>query len=424
MNDTIFALSSGSPPAAIAVVRVSGPQAFAAIEALAGPLPPARRAALRTLRDSAGQVLDEALVLVFRGPASATGEDCGELHCHGGRAVVSAVCAALGAMAGLRAAQPGEFARRAFANGRIDLAQAEALGDLLAAETELQRRAAQAGVGGALSAEVERWRGEVLALSAMVEAALDFSDEDDAETLPPEFAARREMLRCQLAEALARPPAERLREGIRVVLAGPPNSGKSSLFNALIGDGAAIVAAQAGTTRDVLERPVAFAGVPFVLIDTAGLRKTGAGGIEAIGIARARDQLARADLVLWLGPEGEGPAGAIEVQSRSDDPKAASKRHPDHIVSSVTGQGLAALEAALVARATRLLPKPGMAVVQARQAELLREAANALARPWSEDLLLLAEALREARIAFDRLLGRAGVEDMLDALFARFCIGK
>lgn len=423
MTDTIFALSSGSPPAAIAVVRVSGPQAFAALEALAGPLPPARRAALRTLRDSAGEVLDQALVLVLPGPANATGEDCGELHCHGGRAVVRAVCAALGAIPGLRAAEPGEFTRRAFVNGRIDLAQAEALGDLLSAETELQRRAAQAGVGGALSAEVERWRREVLALSAMVEAALDFSEEDDAENLPPGFVVRLERLRGELAAALARPPAERLREGIRVVLAGPPNSGKSSLFNALIRDSAAIVTPQAGTTRDVLERPVAFAGVPFVLVDTAGLRQSGAGEIEAIGIARAREQVSRADIVLWLGSEGAGPEGAIEVQSRSDDPNAPRKRNPSHVVSSMTGEGLAALESDLVERAAGLLPQPGFAAVNARQAHHLREASAALAEK-SQDLLLIAESLREARNAFDGVLGRAGIEDMLDALFARFCIGK
>lgn len=423
MTDTIFALSSGSPPAAIAVVRLSGPGVLTVLQALAGPLPPARRASLRTLRDSAGEVLDEALVLVFPSPASATGEDCGELHCHGGKAVVGAVCAALGAMPGLRAAEPGEFTRRAFLNGRIDLAQAESLGDLLAAETELQRSTAQAGFGGALSAEVEGWRREVLALSAMVEAALDFSDEDDTDSLPPEFAARQQALRRALEAALTRPRAERLREGIRVVLAGPPNSGKSSLFNALVRDSAAIVTPEAGTTRDVLERPLAFGGVPFVLVDTAGLRESGAGEIEVMGIARTRDQMSRADLVLWLGPEGEGPADAIEVQSRADDPDAPRKRRPEHVVSSVTGEGLATLEADLIARATRLLPKPGSAAINARQATLLGEVPDALAIS-SDDLLILAEALRSARNAFDRLLGRAGVEDMLDALFARFCIGK
>lgn len=424
MNETIFALSSGAPPAAIAIVRISGPHALTAAAKLAGPLPPPRRAALRQLRRTSGEVLDEALVLVFPAPASATGEDCAELHCHGGRAVVAAVCAELAAIPGLREAEPGEFTRRAFANGRMDLAQAESLADLLAAETELQRRVAQAGAGGALSAQVEHWRAELLALSAVVEAALDFSEEDEAESLPADFTLRREALRSEIAAALAQPRAERLREGVRVVLAGPPNSGKSSLFNALIGDGAAIVSPLEGTTRDVLERPVAFSGVPFVLVDTAGLREQGAGDIEAIGIARARQQIERADLILWLGPEGQGPADAIEVQPRIDDPLAMRKTSPAHRVSSRTGEGLAALEADLVARAKAILPKPGAGAINERQAALLREAAQALSEEPGADLLLLAEGLRAARSAFDRLLGKTGVEDMLDALFARFCIGK
>ena len=424
MTDTIFALSSGPPPAAIAILRVSGLRALAAIEQLAGGLPPPRQAAVRTLRNATGEILDEALVVVFPGPNSATGEDCGELHCHGGRAVVGAVTAALAAIPGLRAAEAGEFTRRAFANGRIDLAQAEALGDLLAAETELQRRVAQEGVGGALSMMVEAWRDEVLALAAMVEAVLDFSDEDDVGTLPDDFCGRREALREQMKEALSRPRAERLREGIRVVLAGPPNSGKSSLFNALIDDGAAIVSPLAGTTRDVIERPVAFAGLPFVLVDTAGLREEGAEEIEAAGIARARRQIEDADIVLWLGIEGEGPSGAVEIQAKSDQMGAPRKRLPHYVVSSMTGAGLAELEAGLVARSSALLPRPGTAAVNARQASLLREAAEALSQPPTGDLLLAAESLREARQAFDRLLGRSNVEDMLDALFARFCIGK
>jgi tRNA modification GTPase len=423
VSDTIFAPSSGSPPAAIAVVRVSGPRAFAAIEQLAGRLPPPRQAGLRTLRDETGEVLDEALILVFPGPGSATGEDCAELHCHGGRAVVAAVLAALAAIPDLRAADPGEFTRRAFANGRIDLAQAEALGDLLLAETELQRRAAQAGVEGLLSGQVAAWRGEVLALSAVVEAALDFSDDDDVDALPDEFFRRLEIIGEDIGAALERPRAERLREGVRVVLGGPPNSGKSSLFNALVGDGAAIVSPIEGTTRDVLERPVAFGGTPFVLVDTAGLREEGAGEIETIGVARAQAALERADIVLWLGEEGTGPPRAIEVQARSDDPTAPTKRRPDHVVSAVTAEGLPALEADLVARASRLLPQPAVAAINARQAGLLAEAAQAIAE-GAADPLLIAEDLRRARGAFDRLLGNAGIEDMLDTLFGRFCIGK
>lgn len=423
MNDTIFALSSGAPPAAIAVVRVSGPRAASVPEALGAAIPAPRRAALRTLRGSDGEVLDRALVLWLPGPANATGEDCIELHCHGGRAVVAALRRELAALPGLREAEPGEFTRRAFANGRIDLAQAEALGDLLAAETELQRRVAQSGVGGRVSNMVESWRDRVLGLSAMVEAVLDFSDEDDVAALPPAFAERREALRREIAASLALPRAERLRDGIRVVIAGPPNAGKSSLFNALVGDGAAIVSSVAGTTRDVIERPVAFGGLPFVLADTAGLRGEGAEEIEAIGIARAQHQLDRADIVLWLGEEGRGPPNAIEVQARCDDPGAPAKLQPDHVVSSVTGEGLATLEADLQRRARDILPTPGSVAVNERQARLLRQAEEALGIE-SEDALLLAESLRIARASFDSLLGRAGVEDMLDALFARFCIGK
>lgn len=331
--------------------------------------------------------------------------------------------AALRALPGLRDAEPGEFTRRAFENGRVDLAQAEALGDLLAAETELQRLSAQSGVGGMLSREVEQWRGEVLALAAAVEAQLDFADEVDEVHVGESLFARRAALAEAIAGRLAAPRAERLREGVRVVLSGPPNVGKSSLFNALIGESAAIVAASPGTTRDTIERPVALGGVPFILVDTAGLRAAGAGAIEREGIARAQAQVQRADIVLWLGPEGAGPSGALEIQARSDDPRAPVKVQPAHVVSSVTGEGLAALVDDLVARATANLPKPGMAAINARQATLLEEACEAL-RECPDDLLLLAETLRRARVAFDRFLGRAGIEDMLDTLFGRFCIGK
>lgn len=423
MTDTIYALSSGSPPAAIAILRVSGPAAHTALEALAGTAPPARRAALRTLRARDGEILDEALVLWLPGPATATGEDCVELHCHGGRAVVSAVRSALGELPGLREAEAGEFTRRAFANGRIDLAQAEALGDLLTAETELQRRVAQAGVGGALSAKVGGWRDRVLALSAMAEATLDFGDEDDVGELPARFFREREMLHEDIRDSLARPRADRLRSGVRVVIAGPPNSGKSSLFNALVGDGAAIVSSLAGTTRDVLERPVAFRGIPLLLIDTAGLRDDGAEEIEAIGIERAHAQIAQADIILWLGEEGEGPPGSLEVQPLCDVATAPRKERPDHVLSSRTGEGLARLEVDLVERARHLLPKANSTAINERQAALLEEAARALGET-SEDGLLVAESLRVARSSFDSLLGNSGVEDMLDALFGRFCIGK
>ncbi|WP_374410136.1 tRNA uridine-5-carboxymethylaminomethyl(34) synthesis GTPase MnmE [Novosphingobium colocasiae] len=429
MDDTIFALSSGMPPAAIAVVRISGPAAAPALTALAGSLPPPRRASLRTLRTAEGE-LDRALVLYFPGPATATGEDLAELHLHGGRAVVAAVEKALAALdlggAVLRRATPGEFTRRAFANGRIDLAEAEGLADLLSAETELQRRSAMALAGGAFSKQVEQWRDRVLTASASVEAALDFDDEDDVGELPADFRAGLEMFHVELCEWLARPRAEALRDGIRVALAGPPNAGKSTLFNALVGDeSAAIVTPLAGTTRDVLMRPIALAGIPFTVVDTAGLRDETDDGIEAIGIARARDALGQADIVLWLGAEGEGPAGAWEIAAQSDRTGGPGKHTPRHAISAMTGAGMEALRDDLIATAATLLPKAGAVALNARQHRLIGQAADGLGIACgSGDPLIVAEGLRLARLSFDALIGRSTTEDMLDALFGRFCIGK
>ncbi len=425
MADTIFALSSGAPPAAIAVVRISGPAAGAALQQLAGRLPPERRAVAATLRDAAGALLDRALVLWLPGPNTATGEDIAELHLHGGRAVVAAVGEALAEIPGLRAADPGEFTRRAFANGRIDLAEAEGLADLLSAETELQRQSALAMAGGAFSQQVEQWRERLLGLSAAVEAVLDFADEDDVATLPGDFLQRVDALRGDLAGWLSRPRAETLREGFRVVIAGPPNAGKSTLFNVLVQSEAAIATPIAGTTRDVLTRPVGYAGIPFLFADTAGLHDVTDDVVEAIGIERALEALDRADLVLWLGPEGEGPAGAWEIAAQCDRPQGAAKRYPRHRVSAVNGEGVEALIDDLVTTARAALPKPGEAALNQRQHDLLRDAARALQAAEDEtDPLLVGEALRLARVSFDALLGRTTTEDMLDALFGRFCIGK
>lgn len=425
-GETIFALSSGAPPAAIGIIRISGPQACAALLKLtARPAPPPRKAALRTLRLDNGALLDSALVLHFPGPDSATGEDLVELHCHGGRAVIAAVERALAELPGFRRAEPGEFTRRAFANGRIDLAEAEGLGDLLAAETELQRQAAIGLVEGRFSAQVDRWRETLLRLSALLEAALDFADDDGAGELPPRFAADLAALAGELDTWLRQPRSERLKEGVRVVIAGPPNSGKSTLFNALVEDEAAITSPEAGTTRDALDRHVALAGVPFTFVDTAGLRDEGAGAIEAIGIERARQHIGRADLVLWLGPEGQGPPAALEIDPRIDEPDHRPKQRPDLRVSGVTGEGVAALKTLLAERARELLPRPGSMALNRRQAELLEEARLALqSAGGAADDLVKAEHLRQARRAFDRLLGRSATEDMLDALFGRFCIGK
>ena len=422
--DTIFALSSGRPPAAIAVVRVSGPGAGLALETLGGPKPAAREAKLRVLRDAGGEMLDRAMVLWLPGPDSATGEDTAELFLHGGAAVIRSVESALALLAGLRKAEPGEFTRRAFANGRIDLAEAEGLAELLEAETELQRRHALAMAGGALSRQVGLWRDVVLDLSAQVESALDFSDEDDVDELPAAFSGQVSDLASEIGQWLDRPRAERLREGYRVVLAGPPNAGKSTLFNALIEDEAAIATPIPGTTRDVLERSVSLEAVPFTFVDTAGLRDASDDEIEIIGIERARAQAAGADCVLWLGPEGEGPDGAWEIATKLDlDGRA--KGDAAFRVSAIRGDGMDKLRAALIEHARKSMPAPGSVALNARQADLVAQLHTALvAIDVASDPLIVGENLRSARRALDALVGHTSTEDMLDALFGRFCIGK
>lgn len=425
-DDTIFALSSGSPPAAVAVIRISGPRADAALEAVVGGLPPPRRAVLAKLHDPRdGTLIDRALVLRFPGPASATGEDVAELHVHGGRAVVAAALAALDAVDALRPAQPGEFTRRAFANGRIDLAEAEGLADLLEAETETQRRSALALAGGALSRRVEDWQTRLLGLAAAVEAELDFSDEGDVQSAgirPVKNAI--DALADELNRWLARPAAERLHDGIRVVIAGPPNAGKSSLLNALVGRNAAITSAVAGTTRDLVEAPTALAGTPFLLIDTAGLRD-GGDEIETIGIERAQGALATADIILWLGdPTQCAERGrAIIVHSKADvvPPDGRS----DIAVSATTGLGLDALILLLLGRARALLPGEDEVALNARHRAALAACCDRLQdAAQADDGLIVAESIRLARLGLDQITGRAGVEDMLDMLFSRFCIGK
>ena len=425
MSDTIFALSSGAPPAAIAVVRVSGPHASTAMVALLGKALGPRHASFAVVRDANRAVIDQALALWLPAPHSATGEDTLELHCHGGRAVIGAVEAALAAITGLRAATPGEFTRRAFVNGKIDLAEAEGLADLLSAETELQRQSAMAMAGGAFSRQVDHWREVLLKQSAALEAVLDFCDEDDVAVLPTAFTMRLAVLETELAQWLARPRAEHLREGFRVVVAGPPNAGKSTLFNVLVGAEAAIATPIPGTTRDVLTRPVAYAGVPFLFADTAGLHDSVEDEIEAIGIERALEALDRADLVLWLGPQGAGPEGAWEIAAQIDRSGSPTKHQPRHRISAKTGDGIAELRGDLIATARAALPGPGDAALNERQHMHLRHAQRALAAARHEyDPLLVAEALRTARLSFDALLGRTTTEDMLDTLFGRFCIGK
>lgn len=428
--DTIFAVSSGAPPAAIAVLRLSGPEAFAAVHALAGDLPAPRRAALRALRDPADdELLDRALVLLFPGPRSATGEDLAELHLHGGRAVVRAVEAALGSIHGMRPADPGEFTRRALINGRLDLSEAEGLADLLAAETEGQRRVAIRSAEGAVRREVEDWEARLLALAAHAEALLDHSDEEDvsgAGDALPALQRGASALAVDVETVAERPPVERLRDGLRVVLAGPPNAGKSTLLNALVGRDAAIVSPIAGTTRDRIEAPVVRGGTAYLFIDTAGLNDAPGDAIEEIGIARTRDALDSADILLWLGddPPPAHPA-TLWIHARSDALGRSSAGRKDLAVSVVTGTGIDALWSRLAGLADALLPPPDMVALNQRQRSLCLDAAEALRQAAAQpDLLLLAEELRSARMAFDAITGKASVEAMLDALFARFCIGK
>ncbi|WP_019515312.1 tRNA uridine-5-carboxymethylaminomethyl(34) synthesis GTPase MnmE [Sphingomonas sp. Mn802worker] len=426
MTDTIFAVSSGGPPAAIAVMRVSGPAAFDAVRQLTGALPTSRRASLRTLRNQAGVSLDRALILTFPGPTTATGEDLAEFHLHGGRAVVLAVEQALAILPGLRPAVAGEFTRRALENGRLDLAQAQGLADLLAAETEGERKAAFAATEGEISRAVTGWLSRIAQASAQVEALLDYSDEDDVASADyGSVAAEIEAMTRDIAAVLDRPTVERLREGITVVLAGPPNAGKSSLFNALLSRDAAIVTPQAGTTRDTIEAVVQRAGIAFTLIDTAGLREETVDPIEQLGIARTDQAIRRADLVLWLGAPGEAPARSIRVHARSDVPGRETVPVGSVATSANVSASVAHLWTHLQQRATEIIPPPATALLHRQQRTHVEAAHAALRHAMVEsDLLLVAEQLRIARVHLASLLGIDATEAMLDALFARFCVGK
>jgi tRNA modification GTPase len=421
--DTIFALSSGRPPAAIAVIRVSGPKAHEAGRLIAGSLPEARSAAVRELRHpKSGELLDEALVLRFDGPASSTGEDSVEFQGHGGRAVVDGLLDALAGIDGLRLAEPGEFTRRAFENGRIDLTEAEGLADLIEAETESQRKAALALAEGGLKKQIAAWQEQLLNLSAIAERAIDY-DEDDS-VADPALARDCAALADELEAWLALPRVEPLKHGVRVVVAGPPNAGKSSLINAIAGQERAIVTDIPGTTRDHIEVPLALGGVPILLTDTAGLRKT-EDRVEAIGVERAATLVEGADVVVWLGNPAEAPSSqrVILVHAKADIAGPAPEGSAP--VSAKTGEGLKPLLDRIGAEASTLLPAEDAIALNRRQAECIAEAAAMLRdADRSEELILVAEDLRVARSAFDRLTGRAGVEDVLDALFGRFCLGK
>jgi tRNA modification GTPase len=442
--DTIFAVSSGHGRAGVAVIRISGPAAGVAVERMAAPLPKPRFAAFRRIRHpGTGEVLDEALVLWFPAPRSETGEDMAELQVHGGRAVIQGVLAGLGSIAGCRMAEPGEFARRALENGKLDLTGAEGLADLIDAETAAQRRQALRQAGGALFRLYEGWRQRLIGAMARLEAAIDFSDEPDvaADALQ---AARADV------EALAREIAahlddghrgELLREGFHVVLAGPPNAGKSSLLNALARRDVAIVSEEAGTTRDVIEVRLELDGLPVVVSDTAGLREA-TGKVEREGmrrtVARARD----ADLVLWLidvtAPPAEVPAelaakaGRTLTVANKMDLVPAGVLHPLPAgaigISVRTGQGMDGLTRLLAALvAARIGESEAPVLTQARHRQQLERAmapiTSFLAAPLGE-VELRAEDLRRAAQALGRLTGAVDVEDVLDQVFSRFCIGK
>jgi tRNA modification GTPase len=424
ITDTIFALSSGALPAAIAIVRVSGLRAESAVASLAGTLPQPRRAAVRRLVAANGDLIDEALLLHFPAPHTVTGEPLVEIHLHGGRAVVARCLAELAALFGLREAEPGEFTRRAMLNGRLDLTQAEGLADLLSAETEWQRRAAMESAGGVVRRQIEDWRERLVMLSAQAEAAIDYvGDEEETSLDLTTLVADAQTLAAEWREWLAQPPSELLQEGLKIVLAGPPNSGKSSLFNALIGSEKAIVTPTAGTTRDVIEARLDLDGIPVTLHDTAGLRETG-DEVEQIGVERAQRAVVAADLLLWLGDPTEAPAGppTIKVHSRADE------RGPVPVASiaaSVREQGgIDALRLEMIKSAKTLLPPQGHATLNRRQRRLVAEGLTSLTALNHSDVVLVAEAFRQALQAMDQVIGRQSTDDVLDALFGRFCLGK
>lgn len=381
-------------------------------------------AAVRELRHPAsGERLDEALVLRFDAPGSSTGENVVEFQCHGGRAVVDAILSALAEIDGLREAQPGEFTRRAFESGRIDLTEAEGLADLIGAETEAQRKAALALAEGGLRKHVADWQRRLIDLSAKAERAIDYAEED--EPADPELARECAEFAAELKRWLDRPRAEPLKDGVRVVVAGPPNAGKSSLVNAIAGQERAIVTDVPGTTRDHIEVPLAVAGLPIVLTDTAGLRQT-LDQVEAVGVARATSLVEAADVLVWLGAPDTAPRHPrlIRVHPKADLASEGQAPKGSIAVSSKTGEGLATLLEAIGAQAKSLLPGEDAIALNRRQASLLAEAADVLNHAASSDFVIVAEDLRAARSAFDRLTGQAGVEDVLDALFSRFCLGK
>jgi tRNA modification GTPase len=449
-EQTIFALSSGRPPSAISIVRISGPQAGTVLTSLAGKMPLPRMAARALLRDANQAPIDDAVVLWFPAPASATGEDVAEFHVHGGRAVLAALFAALSAFENMRAAEPGEFTRRAFENGKLDLTEAEALDDLIHADTDRQRRQALRHLKGLLGDRARDWRAQIIEASALIEAGIDFSDEGDvpAELIAPALAKIKTLLG-EIQEVLAaQGKSERLREGLVVAIAGPPNVGKSTLMNQLARREVAIVSPHAGTTRDIIEVQLDLDGYPVTVIDTAGVRETD-NPVEQEGVRRARARAAEADLVLWLvdaqheesRPEGAAPVwmvrNKIDLDAAGPDAPNAEESAgdvgerrggADFRTSASRGDGMQQLIAALIGFARDYFgSEEGGLIGRARQRKLLQETAGSLQRSISvvgEGEELAAEDLRVAAHSLGRLLGRVDVEDILDVIFRDFCVGK
>jgi tRNA modification GTPase len=437
-DQSIFALSSGRPPSAIAIVRVSGAEAGAALKKLIGKIPAPRLATRALLRDPSGQGIDDAVVLWFPGPASATGEDVAEYHVHGGRAVLASLFAALSGIENLRAAEPGEFTRRAFENGKLDLTEAEGLDDLIHADTDRQRRQALRQLKGMLGDRARDWRAAIIEASALIEAGIDFSDEGDvpAELIAPALQRIKALLMEIKGVLAARGNAERLRDGLVVAIAGPPNVGKSMLMNQLARREVAIVSPHAGTTRDIIEVQLDLDGYPVTVIDTAGIRETD-DPVEQEGVRRARARAAEADLVLWLADADGG-----EVGHRGDTPVWLIRNKIDlgggvgregratcgFRISAARGDGLADLVGALVGFARDFFGSTeGGLITRERQRKLLADTATALERSIvaiGQGEELAAEDLRSAAFSLGRLLGRVDVEDILDVIFREFCIGK
>ena len=423
--DTIFALSSGSPPAGIAIVRISGVAAIHALLTLTDrDLPRPRTATLRILFDPETKFpLDHALTLFFPAPNSATGEHVVELHLHGGRAVVAAVLDALSRIDGLRPADAGEFTRRAFENDRIDLATAEGLADLVCAETEAQRKSAIAQVGGSLHYMINGWVVRLLDLAAQVEAAIDFSDEEDVAAVAlDDLRVEVDLIIGEMKTKLSDPPAERLHSGVRVAIIGPPNAGKSTLLNRLINREAALVSEIAGTTRDVIEVHTKLGDLPFIFVDTAGIRLFTDDKIERLGIDRSKIESQTADIILALGGWHEPSSAYVIPIAAKADLKPSAVGLP---VSAKTGKGMVELVQEITAAARSVLPMDGGIALNARHRSCLSSAVSELGLASSiEDELLVAEHLRLARQALNNIVGKADTEAMLDALFGSFCIGK